>query len=292
MIPNETRLFLENWFDAALSPGTKIISENPLSGGSINEAFSLQTSSGNFFLKFNAADRYPAMFMKEARGLEILKTAGCISVPKVLLTAETGRFSFLLLELISGNKPVENFFMFFGSQLAALHKQSADKFGLDHDNYIGSLCQSNTFHGNWIDFLINERLQPLLEMAVNLGLLNMRDSGMFERLYTRFPGLLPVEPPALLHGDLWSGNYMTGNDGLPCLFDPAVYFGHREMDIAMTKLFGGFSPEFYHSYNNTYPMEPGWENRIAINQLYPLLMHVNLFGGGYAGQVRQIVGVF
>lgn len=292
MIPNEIRQFIGYWLTTEFSPDTFIQSEKPLSGGSINEAYCLQTTSGNFFLKFNIADRYPGMFEKEAQGLQLLRNAACIEVPEVFLTAVTGRYAFLVQEFIAGNNQIPDFHAVFGRQLAALHIHSADNFGLDHNNYIGSLNQSNTFHGNWFDFLIDERLQPLLEMAINHGHLNMRDAKLFESLYSKLSGILPVEPPALLHGDLWSGNFMVGKDGLPCMFDPAVYYGHREMDIAMTKLFGGFNTEFYQAYQDAMPMEPGWEKRIPINQLYPLLVHVNLFGGSYTGQVRQVISRF
>jgi len=292
MIPHETRLFLDQWLTSGISADTKILSEKPLSGGSINEAWKLHTTSGSFFLKLNSAAHFPGMFVTEARGLNLLRNTHCIGIPKVLLTSETGESAFILQEFVSGAKPVKGFYTYFGKQLSALHSNSADKFGLDHDNYIGSLNQSNAFNTTWIDFLIKDRLQPLMIMAIENGLLTMADSRHFESLYTRLPEILPVEPPALLHGDLWSGNFMTGNDGLPCIFDPAVYYGHREIDIAMTKLFGGFPQEFYQAYNEDKPMEPGWDRRININQLYPLLVHVNLFGGGYTGQVRQIIGRF
>lgn len=134
-----------------------------------------------------------------------------------------------------------------------------------------------------------ERLQPLVKLAYDSGLLDGQDARRMEILYKKLPEILPVEPPSLIHGDLWSGNYMVGNDGNPCIIDPAVYYGHREMDIAMSKLFGGFSPEFYRAYNEEYPMVKGWEKRVELNQLYPLLVHVNLFGEGYNRQVRQIL---
>lgn len=292
MIPDEIRQYIDHWLNAEFSSGTMLMAEIPLSGGSINATFHLKTTSDSFFLKYNDAAKYPGMFRQEARGLQMLKNAGCIGIPEVLLTAETGTYAFILLEFIAGRIPRENFYRVFGQQLSALHAHSAATFGLDHDNYIGSLHQSNRISDNWIDFLVERRLQPLLENAVNERNLNMQDARLFENIYARLPGIFPPEPPALLHGDLWSGNFMTGNDGFPCIFDPAVYFGHREMDIAMTRLFGGFAPEFYEAYNDTLPLEPGWEKRIPIHQLYPLLVHVNLFGGSYASQIRSVIGRF
>jgi fructosamine-3-kinase len=289
MIPVEISQYLTSWFRREISLSTEIISSTPLGGGSINEAFRIETSSGLFFIKFNQAKRYPGMFSAEAEGLAILEKAGCIMVPKVLHSAETGSFAFLLLEYIEGTATVNNFWQIFGKNLGCLHRHSSSDFGLDHNNYIGSLNQSNHHHPFWIEFLIMERFQPLVRMAYDSGLLDSQDVRRMEMLYKKLPEILPVEPPSLIHGDLWSGNYMVGADGYPCIIDPAVYYGHREMDIAMSRLFGGFSPDFYRSYNEEYPMEKGWEKRVELNQLYPLLVHVNLFGEGYSRQVRKIL---
>ena len=292
MIPVEISQYLTSWLQRKISFSTKIISSAPLGGGSINETFRIGTTSGPLFIKFNQAKRYPGMFSTEANGLAILEKAGYIRVPNVLHSAETGNFAFLLLEYIDGTVPVGNFWQIFGQNLARLHRRTYAAFGLDHDNYIGSLKQSNHNHPLWIEFLVMERLQPLVRMAYDSGLLDGQDVRRMEMLYKKLPEILPIEPPSLIHGDLWSGNYMVGADGNPCIIDPAVYYGHREMDIAMSKLFGGFSPEFYRSYNEEYPLEKGWEKRVELNQLYPLLVHVNLFGEGYSRQVKQILKDF
>lgn len=289
MVPVEISQYLTSWLQREFSASAVITSNRPLSGGSINETYHIGTTSGPFFLKFNIARRYPGMFSAEADGLAILEKAGCIKVPKVLHIAETGVFAFLLLEYIDGAATVLNFWQIFGRNLARLHRHTSSDFGLDHNNYIGSLKQTNHKNPSWIEFLILERLQPLVKLAYDSGLLDGQDAGRMEILYKKLPEILPVEPPSLIHGDLWSGNYMVGNDGNPCIIDPAVYYGHREMDIAMSMLFGGFSPEFYRAYNEEYPMEKGWEKRVELNQLYPLLVHVNLFGEGYNRQVRQIL---
>ncbi|MHC1777419.1 MAG: fructosamine kinase family protein [Lentimicrobium sp.] len=289
MIPPEISQYLTSWFQREISPSTRIISTVVLGGGSINEAFCIETSSGQYFLKFNLAKRYPGMFAAEARGLGILANAECIQVPDVIHNSETGNYSFLLLHFIKSQLPATNFWQLFGQKLARLHQKTSPDFGLDHDNYIGSLKQSNKHHLRWTDFLVEERIQPQVKMAFDDRLIDNQDLRRMELLYKKLPEILPVEPPSLIHGDLWSGNYMVGSDGNPCIIDPAVYYGHREMDIAMSKLFGGFTPEFYRSYNEEYPMEKGWEKRVGLNQLYPLLVHVNLFGGGYSRQVRQIL---
>lgn len=292
MIPDEICQYLENWLHIETSPFTEIISFVPAGGGSINQAFRLETSSGNYFIKYNSADRYPGMFECEAKGLNLLRKSGCIQIPVVLHQAVAGKFDFLMLSYIESSQPENNFWQVFGQQLAALHQNSSPVFGLEYDNYIGSLKQVNHPHASWYEFLISERLEPQVKQAIDDGLLNLTDARRFDNFYKKLPEILPQEPPALLHGDLWSGNFMVGGDGLPCIFDPAVYYGHRETDIGMTRLFGGFPKQFYDAYQDALPMEKGWEARVEYNQLYPLLVHVNLFGRSYTSQVRQITGRF
>jgi len=165
-------------------------------------------------------------------------------------------------------------------------------FGLDYNNYIGSLHQQNNLHPTWVDFFINERLQPQIKLARDNNEIDSTTILKFENLYKKLDEVFPKEKPALLHGDLWSGNFMSDEKGESVIMDPTVYYGHREMDIAMAKLFGGFDAEFYSSYNEHYPLENGWEQRINVCNLYPLMVHVNLFGGGYLGQVKSILSKF
>jgi fructosamine-3-kinase len=165
-------------------------------------------------------------------------------------------------------------------------------FGLDHENYIGSLTQINSVKSDWLDFYINERLGYQLKMAVDHGKLGSGTVQDFEQFYVFLESFLPSEAPSLLHGDLWGGNLMIGSAGEPVIFDPAVYYGNREVDLAMTRLFGGFSSRFYETYNEEFPLLPGYEDRIDVYQLYPLLVHVNLFGGGYISQVKSILNQF
>lgn len=292
MIPEEIRQYLEIWLTQEVSASTLIKSLHVLGGGSINEAYCIETNSGTFFIKYNLAKRFPGMFMAEKKGLNILREANCIQVPEVLDYAETGKYAYLLLEYVSSGEPGKDFWQLFGQQLVSLHSITSPVFGLDHDNYIGSLLQRNKAHHTWSEFLITERLEPQTKMAFESGLFDITAIRQIEKLYNKLGDLLPIEPPSLLHGDLWSGNLITGKDGNPFIIDPAVYFGHREIDIAMTRLFGGFPEAFYESYNHYRPLETGWKERIPLNQLYPLLVHVNLFGGGYVSQVRQIVTKF
>ena len=265
---------------------------SPLSGGSINEAYRLDTSAGAFFMKYNRADAYPGMFGQEAMGLKLLKEAHEIRVPEVTGTGDDGRYSFILLEYIDPAAKSRDFWEDFGRRLAALHKHTAENFGLGHDNYIGSLKQYNDSHDNWIDFFREERLLVQMEIAARAGLLTSRLEQSFRKLFLRLTDIFPVEPPSLIHGDLWSGNYMVDENGAACIIDPAVYFGFREMDIGMSRLFGVFGSEFYNAYNEAWPMAPGWQERVDICNLYPLMVHVNLFGAGYLGSVEAVLRRF
>jgi protein-ribulosamine 3-kinase len=268
------------------------ISSTSVGGGSINETFRLTTSIGYYFLKYNFADRFPGMFENEAKGLEILRNGCLLTIPSVIGFDKEEIYSFLLLELITPASKTLNFWQDFAQGLAALHRNTSDYYGLDLDNYMGSLSQSNRQHKDWNSFFIEERLEKQVKLGRDNGEIPLSIVHHFEKLYRVLPEIVPGEPPALLHGDLWSGNFMTGPDGKACLIDPAVYYGHRESDIAMTQLFGGFSSEFYTEYNRAFPLAKGWEKRVDILNLYPLLIHVNLFGGGYLGQVKRIVERF
>ena len=166
---------------------------------------------------------------------------------------------------------------------------SAVSFGLDHDNYIGSLAQSNKKHADWISFFMEERIRPQLKLAMDKKLIDEGTVKQFDKLFDHFDRLIPKEKPALLHGDLWNGNFLVSDSSRAALIDPAVYFGHREMDLAMTTLFGGFDSEFYRAYDEVFPLEKGFEKRVDIHNLYPLLVHVNLFGGGYVRQVKAVL---
>lgn len=264
----------------------------PVGGGSINDAYRLQTDAGRFFVKVNSADRFPSMFEAEADGLRRLKAAGALRVPEPIAHGEDHDDAFLLLEWIEGGLRTEAFWEAFGRGLARLHGHSAERFGLERDNYIGSLKQVNTPEADWPAFFIKHRLEPQLRMARDRRRVEAGMSFRFERLFARLDRLFPAEPPALLHGDLWSGNFLCDAEGRPVLIDPAVYFGHREMDLAMTRLFGGFDAAFHSAYHSERPLERGWEERIDLCYLYPLLVHVNLFGGGYVQQVEAVLRRF
>lgn len=275
-----------------ISDSIRLETHQSVSGGDINEAFKLITTEGDFFIKTNKADQFPQMFEKEAKGLHLLRESGEINVPDVIAYDEADNTAFLLLEIIEPAPMKAGFWDDFGRSLARMHKHSNDYFGLDHDNYIGSLFQSNKKHTDWISFFTEERIEVQIKMARDEGLISRGTINRFERLFQRLNEIFPAEPPALLHGDLWNGNYMIGNDGRAYLIDPAVYYGHREMDLGMSKLFGGFNAEFYESYYDEYPLDKGWQNRVDICNLYPLMVHVNLFGGSYVYSVEGILKRF
>ncbi len=269
-----------------------IIGMTSLSGGDINDVYRLATNQGNFCVKLNSESRFPGMFEAEYIGLQKLAATNTIDVAKPIGFGASGGVGFLVLAYIESTQRSPNFWDNFGAQLADLHRQPANKFGADLNNYIGSLQQSNSKHYGWPKFYTEERLRPLAQRAFGEGLLNHSDLKNFEALYLELPSIFPDEPPALLHGDLWNGNYMVNDKGEPVLIDPAVYFGHREMDLGMSLLFGGFDNRFYQVYQTVYPLESNWESRVELCQLYPLLVHLNLFGRGYYNSIRQIIKKF
>ncbi|HEX8040212.1 MAG TPA: fructosamine kinase family protein [Chryseosolibacter sp.] len=261
-------------------------------GGCINRGGRLTTDQGRFFLKWNDAIKFPGMFASEARGLSLLRACNSMTVPEVIHEGFVNGIQFLLLEYIDGREKASGYWEHFGAGLALLHRQPSATFGLDHDNYIGALPQSNSPDSSWVEFFVGRRLQAQLDLALNNGKIDHGVYAKFQNLFQKLPSLLPQEAPSLLHGDLWGGNLMTDGSGQPCLIDPAVYYGHREVDLAMTQLFGGFDRLFFESYNNGYPLIPGYRERFDIYNLYPLLVHLNLFGRAYHSRVVSILEEF
>ncbi|MDO9510874.1 MAG: fructosamine kinase family protein [Bacteroidales bacterium] len=292
MIPQAVLSSLQHFFSADLIRIQDFEDLRPVAGGDINASYAFRFKKEDYFIKINQSKKFPNMFLREAEGLHLLNNANCLEVPKVIHTNVSGEFQFLLLQYIKPAARKATFMEDFGHALSNQHKISSDSFGLENDNYIGSLPQSNHFHADWNHFFIEERILPQIRMARNLGRINQSTSSCFDRFFTKIPEIFPVEKPALLHGDLWSGNYMTGSKGGACIFDPAVYFGHREADLAMTKLFGGFEKRFYESYSNNFHIDRQWPSRTDYFNLYPLLVHVNLFGGSYVDSIKRIVNNF
>jgi protein-ribulosamine 3-kinase len=292
MIPKEIKDSLENFFSEHFSFRMEIHSAIALSGGCINQVFRLTTNRGDFCLKYNRSNAYPGMFVAEARGLKILKDAGEIRIPEVLLSGSGDQYDYLLMEFVQSGKAKTRLMEEFGRSLARLHKHSQEFFGEDIDNYMGSLPQSNRKHREWSSFFIEERLEKQVGIARSSGFLKGEVYQSFQRLYRQLDSIFPKEKPALLHGDLWNGNWIVDENGTACLIDPAVYYGHREIDLAMTLLFGGFDSSFYTAYDEEFPLEKEWRMRSDIGNLYPLLIHLNLFGAGYLGQIESIIRKF
>ncbi|TNE69636.1 ketosamine-3-kinase [bacterium] len=269
----------------------KILSYQGISGGDINQAIRLDfKDKGAVFVKYNA--NVPSdMFQKEATALAMLKHhAQELFVPRVLdYGVLDGGLSFLVLEFVDEKPFTSASFEQLGRGLAKLHSVTFSHFGLDHDNYIGRLYQKNEYKSSFSEFLWEMRMYPQLKLAVDSSLM---DSIWLEKAFQvskKGEDLIPNEKPALLHGDLWSGNIICSKTSGVGIIDPAIYYGHREMELAFTRLFGGFSTHFYDAYQEENPLNAGFSERIKLYQLYPILVHVNLFGGSYVRQAESII---
>ncbi len=279
------------------APGVRVVRTAPIGGGDINEARCLHLSDGSaLFAKFNARSKLP-FFEAETLGLQAIASTGAIQTPAILGRGVDQARSFLLLELVKSTRPARDFWERFGRSLAALHRADASgfvpggRFGFQQDNFIGSMPQCNEARDSWLEFFRCCRLEPQVRMAQHWF-----DAGERKRIRSLLDHLdrWLIEPaqPSLLHGDLWSGNYLTGHDGQAWLIDPAAYVGHAEADLAMTELFGGFSRTFYEAYREVSPLESGYTERKQLYNLYHLLNHLNLFGSGYLSSVLRIVERF
>ena len=257
------------------------VGAEPMGGGSINSAYRVQGRSGRLFVKVNRAERL-AMFEAEAAGLAALRDARVVAVPEVEALGATAQHAYLALgwiELVSGGAGAE---ARLGRELAELHAVGGATFGWFRDNTIGATPQPNVEHEDWVCFWREQRLGYQSKLAVANGLPAELASGLerlSENLESWFGDYRPE--PSLLHGDLWGGNWGSTADGTPYLFDPAVYFGDREADLAMTRLFGGFGAPFYAAYEEHWPLAEGAAERVTLYNLYHLLNHFNLFGSAY-----------
>jgi len=258
-----------------------------IGGGCINTTMKLDTSAGPYFLKLNRAE-LADMFEAEAAGLAELIEAGAVRVPRPVATGVGGGQAWLVMEYLETGGRGD--MALFGQQLAAMHRYTADRFGWKRDNTIGATVQSNAWRESWPEFWRSRRLEFQLELARRNGAgARLYEAGMdlAGRLEAFFRDYTPAA--SVLHGDLWSGNYAFLQTGEAVIYDPAVYFGDREADLAMTELFGGFSPDFYAAYREAWPVDAGYTVRKVLYNLYHILNHYNLFGGGYAGQAESMI---
>lgn len=264
----------------------------PLSGGDISRAFLLRTRNARFFCKVHNGREAHTMFLAEKDGLKAIAASGAVQTPDVLYCEPIKTGACLVLEYIEPKNPSAQNMEKLACQLASLHQGVSRDFGWHMDNFIGSLPQANNHRSDWVSFYTDHRLLPQLQLARQKGLLSenaFSDSGKMKVTLKNF-GL--ETKPSLLHGDLWSGNYLISSEGIPYLIDPAVYYGHHEVDIAMTRLFRGFPKEFYTAYEEVFPRKEGWKERQELYQLYYLLVHLNLFGSSYYAPVRQILSKY
>jgi protein-ribulosamine 3-kinase len=279
---------LQNHFRSSF----KISSISPISGGSINYCYCIVSGNQKYFLKYNEAEIAADLFAKEMLGLQLLQSTQTFKIPEIIYNGNYAEGSFLLLEYLEKHNASTEYWQKAGEQLAALHQHTATSYGLEYDNYIGSLPQSNKQYARFYDFFVYERLEPLVRLGEKNGYFSCSNTDQFESIYTQLPRLLPHESPALLHGDLWSGNIFSDSNKQPVIFDPAVYYGNREAELAFTTLFDKFHQSFYEAYNSALPMQNGYEERFPLYNLYPLLVHLHLFGSSYLQPILQTLKRF
>ncbi len=273
----------------AISITAEPSSVRPVSGGCINRAWRLGTDDQLLFVKTNVI-RYQDMFEAEAAGLDEMQRAHAVRVPQVIAHGAAGDTAWLALEWIERGQSDDSTEPALGELLATLHRYQAERFGWRRDNTIGSTKQINTECSDWVSFYAENRLRYQIDLSIANGHGRvLADAG--NRLIEQVAGFFQSYTPAssLLHGDLWAGNWSADEHGRPFVYDPAVYFGDRETDIAMTRLFGGFGSRFYDAYQASWAMDDGWQSRQPLYQLYHILNHLNLFGGGYLGQARALI---
>jgi protein-ribulosamine 3-kinase len=274
----------------ALGPRFDDRTRKPVSGGSINAAYRYTSAQQSVFVKVSSAAQAQMMFEAESAGLRALEGTQAIRVPRVIARGLCKEGAFLALEWLNFGPRNRSAEATLGKQLAWQHRSTHSHYGWNRDNTIGSTPQVNTPSRDWVEFYRERRLKAQLDLAARANADAMvleRGYRLCEVLPAFFSGYQPA--PSLLHGDLWGGNWSCDEEGMPVVFDPAVYYGDREADIAMTRLFGGFGPAFYTAYQSTWPLDPGAQTRVALYNLYHVLNHHNLFGGGYLGQAALMI---
>ena len=295
---------LEQVIAAETSAACQIVSSRPVSGGCIHETFQLKVADGRkFMIKMNR-DPSAEMFQAESAGLESLAASSPLPrVPQVIAhgVLVDGHTAFLIMEWIETGSRSRDFSERFGHELATLHQSASqqpkpiDRFGFEHDNFIGSTPQLNGWRDDWAEFWRENRLRYQFHLACKNGYGEVFSSKKVELFLQRTRELIAetaAEPPSLIHGDLWSGNYLVDEQGAPVLIDPAAYYANREAEFGMTILFGGFDRRFYEAYHEAHPLQAGFQERFEIYKLYHLLNHLNLFGASYLSGCASIMNRF
>jgi len=252
--------------------------------------FNIKNSSCSFVLKKITRPFAQKQLIAEVEGLELLRLKSNVIIPEIIGAFGNIEQHLLLMSFIETSNQIPSSEQ-FSTDLNQLHNNTNSMYGYTSDNFIGPLEQHNKLRSDWSDFYVEFRLEPLVANAYNVGLLDLNLLHKFDKLYASMNNLFPKEPPALLHGDLWHGNYLNSVNGNG-LIDPAIYYGHREMDLGMMALFGGFDADIYISYSEIAGLEKSWQNRLKYAQLYPLLVHLRLFGKTYLSQIEQTMKVF
>lgn len=264
----------------------------PVKGGSINDTYGIQYGKEKFFCKINDRDTLPDLFTKEAKAMGYLGMTKKIRLPKIIDVLYTESHQILLMEWIDTTRPTSLSWEKLAEQLAAIHGCTANHFGWFEDNYFGSTIQHNIQSKSWINFFIDYRLVPQMKMGYDQDLLDKKDLLGFQRLFNKLSDIFPNNVPRLLHGDLWYGNILFDTHGNPVLIDPAIYYGHEAMDIGLSQLFGGVDARFYEVYTHIMDLDPNFEEQCKIANLYPLLMHLNLFGKSYYSSISETIHSF
>ncbi|MDC0230971.1 fructosamine kinase family protein [Aureispira] len=272
--------------------GINIKSYQSIKGGNISNAYLIITLTDQLFLKINSGKDAFEMFLCEKNALEIIAKTNTILTPEVYHCEPFENGAFILMEYIECRNPTVIDFTKLGNEIANLHQTKINKYGLQDDNYIGSLHQSNNINLDWTDFYIQERIEPQLKLAVSSNLIQTKDLPKREKLYKLCQDCFVNVKPTLLHGDLWNGNFLISTEGIPYLIDPSVYYGDQDVDIAMTELFGGFGSSFYEAYRLRHPNKKYYDQKSELYQLYYLLVHLNLFGRSYYASVTKILNKY
>jgi len=285
-MPPELKHILESAIREATGEPFTIRESAVAGGGCIHQSRLLRDGDRRYFLKLNAAEALDN-FEAEFRNLAAIHETAAIRVPRPLAAGRGAGRAYLILEALDFGPPPDDGWENMGRSLAALHRHGAESFGWPENNFIGSTPQSNRRHRNWAEFFREERLRPQFELAARKGFHFSDSEALLEACARLLAGHRPE--PSLLHGDLWSGNAAFLSDGTPVLYDPAAYYGDREADLAFSEFFGGFPQSFYRAYGEAWPLAPGYEARKPLYNLYHVLNHANLFGGGYASQARTMI---
>lgn len=279
--------FLQAASEKVLGKPVQLFGAYSEGGGEINSYHKLLTDQGVFFVKAHHLEERPRMFEREISGLEALRKIQCLDVVRSFGTTSLENYELLFLDYLEPAPPSSNYWEMLGAGLAAMHRHSSKSFGFSDDNFIHGQVQLNHRQSKWGSFFINNRLLPNIRRAFEQQRLEPDLLTRLEKFMKLAEVVFPEEPPALLHGNLWNKHLLTNVKGEPVLISPSPYYGHREMDLAMTRLVGTFPDEFYKAYQDAYPLQPEWELRLDFGHVYYLLVYLNAYGAPYVQTLEE-----